>query len=301
MSGNLNNQAKAATIGVFDGLHVGHKHLIAQLMDNAATRGLQPTVITFSSHPASLLSHKPAPGKLISESQKKEILCKCGIKNIITLDFNKQIAMLSSKEFLLHIRSLYDIHFLLVGFNHKFGSDRQSTFDDYRHFGIETGVEVAAATPFPQFEVSSSLIRSSIERGNVAQATKLLGRPYCISGTVVEGYHNGAKLGFPTANLNEDNGLMIPANGVYATLVRIDSGIWLPSVCNIGYRPSVSPDGKVTIEVHILDFERSIYGNHLDLQFIEHIRDEKKFPSLDDLKTQLQADCQFARNILKTI
>lgn len=292
----------AATIGVFDGLHIGHKHIVEFLVAQARERGLKPIVITFNTHPAAVIPGKTPPGRLISNEEKCRILASWGVKEVVMLEFDSKIASMTSAEFLRYIHDSFGVRMLLVGFNHKFGSDRNSTISDYIAGGARLGVEVIEATRFPHAEVSSSAVRSLITAGKVDEAAQLLDNFFTLPGTVVEGYHNGAKLGFPTANLLPDNAdALLPANGVYAVRASINGGGWLPAVCNVGYRPSVSPDGKVSIEVHILDFSADIYGAPMKVQFVKMLRNEVKFDSLQQLRKQLALDCEHARGVLNEI
>ncbi|MDE6716542.1 MAG: riboflavin biosynthesis protein RibF [Muribaculaceae bacterium] len=289
----------AATIGVFDGLHLGHRHLVDYLVELAHERNLEPVVITFHRHPASIIPGKTPPGRLIPNEEKHLILKSWGIYDVISLDFDSQMASMTSKDFLDYIHDKFGVRMLLVGFNHKFGSDRQSSLADYIRYGKEVGVEVIEATRFPHADVSSSAVRALIKAGDVAEAGRLLDSYYTLRGTVVEGYRNGTKLGFPTANIKPaHDDMLIPANGVYAVWASVAGGDWLPAVCNIGFRPSVSPDGKATIEVHILDFNADIYGASIKVQFVKRMRAEMKFDGLDLLKQQLARDCDDARAIL---
>lgn len=294
----IHDMLTAATIGVFDGLHIGHRHLVDLLVELAHMRNLQPVVITFHRHPATVIPGKTPPGRLIPNEDKHIILESWGVHEVISLDFDSRMAAMTSRDFLKYIHDEFGVRILLVGFNHKFGSDRRSTIADYIRFGKEVGVEVVEATRFPHADVSSSAVRSLISSGDVGKAARLLDNYYTLSGTVVEGYHNGKKLGFPTANIKpKHDDMLIPVTGVYAVWASISGGEWLPAVCNIGYRPSVSPDGKATIEVHILDFDADIYGASMKVQFVGRLRAETKFDSLEQLKQQLARDCEDARAI----
>ncbi|MCH5215872.1 MAG: riboflavin biosynthesis protein RibF [Muribaculaceae bacterium] len=296
---NISDSHTAATIGVFDGLHLGHRHLVNTLTEHAHVRNLKPIVITFKQHPASVISGKNAPGKLISDNEKRQILHSWGVETVIFLDFDAQIAGLSSHQFIEYIRNNYGVKFLLVGFNNKFGSDRKSNISDYSLSGKMLGVEVIEASRFPIANVSSSIIRSLLLSGEVDKAAQLLGNFYTLHGTVVEGYHNGSKLGFPTANMClSEQEMLLPANGVYAVQASVNGGSWMPAVCNIGYRPSVSPDGTVSTEVHILDYSGNIYNDPLSIRFVKKLRSESQFNSIQLLQQQLVRDCNNARIIL---
>lgn len=290
----------AATIGMFDGVHAGHRYVLSVLREKAQERGLASAAITFPLPPQSVVN----PGKqyrvLMSLDEKEEALESEGIDFVVVLDFNKAMSMLTAREFLKLIRDRYGVKFLLVGYDHHFGHDRKG-FDDYAAYGSELGVEVCLC---PKFEmdgrkVASSAIRELVANGDVACAATLMGRHYRLEGEVVAGYQNGRKLGFPTANIRiSDNCKVIPCNGVYAVSVFLPGGIEKEGMLNIGYRPTVGSDGHVSVEVNIFDFSADIYGMPIAVEFVARLRDERKLESLDALKSQLAADKEVVKNIL---
>ena len=291
----------AVAIGMFDGVHAGHRHLLAQLKSVAGERGMVPGVVTFRSHPTCVLT-PDCPVPLISTSCERETLLRAeGIGRVVMLDFNDELRALTSREFMLMLRVTYGVRTLLVGFNHHFGSDRSHGFTDYHRIGREIGVEVVLATEVPGAKVSSSIIRRLIAAGQVEKAGALLGRPCRLEGEVVAGRQLGRTIGFPTANVRPLHPeLILPGSGVYAARVTVegDSEVY-GAMVNIGWRPTVNSDMQdVTIEAHLLDFSGDIYGKKVRVELPARIRDEHRFPSVEELRLQLTEDVKSARALL---
>lgn len=284
----------AATIGFFDGVHRGHQYLIANLVEVAHAKGLEATVITFDEHPRRVLQSDYQPEMLSTLESKLLLLSKTKVDNVVVLHFDLALASLSAREFMqqvlhdhLHVETLY------IGYDHRFGHNRAETFNDYVGYGKEMGMDVQRSQAFQLngVNVSSSMIRSFLREGEVDLANQCLGYPYTIIGKVVNGYHEGRKLGFPTANLDISHfGQMIPASGVYAVKVRLETSVEMKhGMMNIGNRPTF--DGKrITLETHIFNFDDDIYDQLLLVSFVRHIRGECKFDSPEELAEQLRED-----------
>lgn len=296
----------AATIGLFDGLHRGHRYLLEQLRQVAANRHLDTAVVTFADHPRCLLGHPDAPSLLTPLDEKIALLSESGVHRCILLDFSPEMAQCSAETFLCdYLRGRFDIDLLLVGHDHRFGRPRLGEgFAEYVEYGRRVGIEVQRASRYAPSDVSeviaSSVVRRLLAEGKVAEAWRLLGRPYTLSGMVVEGRRNGRKLGFPTANLRLDSPRkLLPRIGVYAVYVDLDNRRYC-AMTNIGRRPTLDNGTDITIETHLLDFDQNLYGRQLTLQFIERIRDEKRHSSLAALVQQLQDDARQTRLLLSS-
>ena len=284
--------AIAATIGMFDGFHLGHRTLVESLKREAGKRGLATAVVTFRDHPQNVLHH--AGQKWICTLDDRiQCIADQGVDYLILMDFTPELAALDSTAFMMLLRDRYHLRALVVGFNHRFGHNRSEGFDDYRANGARLGVEVVQAAEYAgeYAPVSSSIVRRYIAEGNVEAAMHRLYHPFCLSGTVVHGLKNGRKIGFPTANVGGYSPQVImPANGVYVTLAQIDDGDWLPSMANIGTRPTVLAEGGISVEVNIFDFDADIYDRRFAVRFIKRLRSEQHYASLEELKQQLAAD-----------
>ena len=282
----------AATIGFFDGVHLGHVHLLRQLMDAASERGLKSMAITFPEHPRQILQSDYRPRLLSTPEDKMKLLEKTGIDYCFPLHFTSALAAMDARSFMTDfLQKRLGVDMLLVGHDHHFGHDTNLGIDDYRRIGSEIGMEVIPADAFlyQGSPISSSRIRRELVAGNVKEANDMLGYRYSISGTVIHGLQNGRKMGFPTANLGPYCEFMqIPADGVYAAFATVDGEVW-PAMVNIGFRPTF--EGKArTIEAHLLGFDRDIYFHDLTLDFVEFLRAERRFDSPQELAAQLDAD-----------
>jgi riboflavin kinase / FMN adenylyltransferase len=289
-----NIQAYAATIGFFDGVHSGHRFLINELIREARSRQLQSLIITFRIHPRKVLQREFQPRLLTDPDEKKALLRATGVDQVVELNFSPEMAALTAREFIQQILSnQLNVKMLLIGHDHRFGKNREEGFPAYVQYGRETGMEVLQANRFSTDQaphISSSEIRHAVQRGNMPYANKLLGYQYAFSGLVVSGYQVGRKIGFPTANLkveNEDK--LIPGSGVYAVDVIIEDEQFR-GMLNIGIRPTLTDDNRLSIEVHIIGFDKDIYHQQIKIIFLEKIREEQKFASIDELVTRLAID-----------
>ena len=287
------NRKKAAVVGFFDGLHRGHRSLLDFARAGAKMRGLQPVAVTFRECPIEYLRPGSSPKLLASPSERLRALGEyLGSNSVIALDFNRELATMTAREFMLMLHDAYGVELLVVGFNNRFGSDRDKTFTDYQAIGREIGMEVERAPELGEMKgVSSSAIRKAISEGRMDDAAEMLGRRYAITGEVQHGRKVGRTIGFPTANLRPtDPRLLVPAPGVYSGTAYDAAGTRYPAMVNIGVCPTVSSAGTQTIEAHLIGFEGDLYGKTVTLEFTGRMRGERRFGSLDELKTQLEAD-----------
>ena len=264
----------AATIGFFDGLHVGHKFLIERLVSISKERGYESMVITFSNHPRLVFSTESDLKLLSTGEEKRNMISNYGVDYCLMLRFTKEFATMTSGQFMEVLAERFHVKLLLVGYDHHFGSDVRSGFDDYKRYGAECGVEV----------------------GDISLANSMLGYNYSVTGCVVKGNQIGRSIGFPTANLYVDKEKLPPKCGVYAVWVEV-CGCVYPGMMNIGSRPTVGGD-KVTFEVNIIGYEGDIYGEFVCISFAAFIRDEIKFESIELLKKQLEKDKEKVLSIL---
>lgn len=285
----------AATVGMFDGVHRGHRHLLHTLRSiNTGRR--QPLAVTFPQHPLSLLAPEKAPKLITSPEEKVSLLHNEGAE-VAMLDFDRKLASMTASEFMTMLRDRHGVSRLLLGFSNRFGSDRNLTFDDYCAIGAKLGIEVIQAGPLPDGDmVSSSAIRSEIIGGDIKAANEMLGRPFSITGQVVAGKQIGRTIGFPTANISiHDNRLILPRIGVYACDAILDDNRQFRAAVNIGVRPTIDPESqKISIESHIIGFSGDLYGSTITLRFLGRLRDERRFDSRHDLCRQLAADSRLA-------
>lgn len=282
----------AATIGFFDGVHRGHRFLLEQVKEEAAGKGLCPSVITFPTHPRQVLQPDFHPQLLSTPAEKLHLLEEAGIANCILLPFTAELSRLSAKEFMLLLRTDYNVRTLVIGYDHRFGHNRLESFEDYVRYGQELDIDIVQARAYTQenAKVSSSAIRELLSQGEVHTASRLLGYPYPLEGTVTDGYRVGRKIGFPTANLRVDHPFkLVPAEGVYAVKVEVEGQQHL-GMLNIGHRPTLNNGADRSIEVHILDFAGDIYRQNIRIEFLRFLRPETKFASIEELISQIEKD-----------
>ncbi|MDE5744548.1 MAG: bifunctional riboflavin kinase/FAD synthetase [Paramuribaculum sp.] len=296
------SEDKIAVVGTFDGVHLGHIYLLNALKDEANRSRLSPLIITFSGHPLEIIRPDKAPPQLSSLPEKITSMKKLGFDHIEVLNFDSDLRNMSAHEFMAMLRDKYAVNTLLLGYDTRFGHDRPYGAEAYQAIGKELGMSVHQAPEYvvDDVPICSSKIRKLLSVGEVSSANNLLGKTYSITGKVVHGKKLGRKIGFPTANISPiDPKQLIPAPGVYAADVVLPDNKRRRAMVNIGFRPTVEISDKphLTFEVHILDFAGDLYDHVVRIEFIDRIRDEKKFESLDQLKTQLTLDAQTAKNI----
>ena len=287
----------AATVGFFDGVHAGHRFLINELKEIAKAENLKSVVVTFATHPRKVLHTDFQPELLNTLPEKLVQLESTGIDTCIVLDFSLEMASLSAFDFLKTILlEKYNVRSLLVGHDHRFGHNRLDGFPEYKKHGVTLGMKVIQATCFSTSEIhhiSSSEIRLALHRGDITLANRILTYPYSFIGKVVNGFKIGRKIGFPTANLvSEDKEKLIPPFGVYAVRVHWNNNAY-KGMMNIGTRPTLDNGLHTSLEVHIINFDEDIYSHTIRIEFLQKIRDEKKFNGVDELIEQLQKDKQF--------
>ncbi len=289
-------------IGVFDGVHLGHRAVIDCTLASARESNGTPVIVTFDPHPARVLRPENSPRLLTSTNHKLQLLAAAGVENVLLVEFNRDFASHSPGAFIrllaAHSQTLKSIS---VGEDWAFGRNRSGNVDFLRGQGIELGFQVIAVPPVKINGeiVSSTLIRRAIEDGQLASAAQYLGRPYTILGTVVSGLEIGRTIGFPTANLSAHNE-QFPPNGVYAIRATVKSNPH-EGVANIGIRPTLKDavPGRL-LEVHIFDFDCDLYGQDIEVSFAKFLRTEEKFTSLDALRTQIALDSAMSRDYFAT-
>ena len=285
-----------ATIGFFDGVHLGHRHLLRQVIEVAQAHNLTPMVVTFAQLPRKVVHHDSSRFCLLTTTEEKiSLLKKVGISHCEVMDFTPELASLTAYEFMQLLRNKYHVYALLIGYDHRFGHNRSEGFVDYVNYGKELGIDVIQATEYPA--VSSSRIRELLLSGDLQEANKCLGYPYMLRGQVVSGFHVGQTLGFPTANLQVTAEKLIPANGVYAVMVEMDNKKY-QGMLNIGTRPTLANGDERSIEVHIFNFNDDIYDKELRLSLVKRTRGEVKFATKEQLVQQLQRDATMIKDIL---
>lgn len=296
-----NQNGVVATIGMFDGVHVGHKSVLKVVVDIAKERAMQSAVVTFFKHPQCILHSDCSIKMLMPVEDRIKYLKKEDIDEIILINFTKELSQLSADGFINMLHSKYNVAVLVVGYNHRFGHNREESLRDYIAYGKKIGVEVVSGKEYKgDFSlVSSSIIRRDVAAGDVETASKKLGKPFYLRGEVIQGFKNGRKLGFPTANMAlPDSSLLLPQNGVYAVRVGVPGMGNYDGMCNIGVRPTLGGKTALSIEVNIFDFDADIYGKEIEIQFIKYIRAEKKMNNLVELSAQLGEDKRKAQEIL---
>lgn len=288
------------TLGVFDGLHLGHQRIMQTVVERARAVSAVPTAITFDPHPRAVLHPESAPPLLQTLDQRLANFEVLGIEQAIVIPFDREFASLPAEEFLadivrdrLHAKEVY------LGKGFAFGKGRGGNIELLRKMSAELGFKADEVDEvrLRGHRISSSRIRKLLDEGRVNLARRMLGRPYGVEGVIIRGNRRGHTIGFPTANLKPHN-RVIPRFGVYATATLID-GAWRRSITNIGVRPTFENDAEPSIESFIFDFDRDLYGDVLRVRFLHRIRDERKFNGIDELKAQIQKDSARALNYFR--
>lgn len=294
-------RGSVVSVGVFDGVHLGHQAILAANVRRARELDAVPTVITFRRHPKRLLLGH-APKTLTTLDHRLELFARRGISHTVALPFDAELRSMSAERFVreVAVKGLGAKAFVL-GFDSKFGRGREGTPEEIAKLGFD--VEVVGKVLAGDRAVSSTAIREAVELGDLDGAARMLGRPVTVLGKVVRGQGVGRGLGFPTANLNLQHGLH-PPPGVYACRARlVDAGVWElpePAVTNIGFRPTVAGEvpEKPLVEAHLLDYEGDLYGDRIELEFVAFLRSEQRFSGIDELRAQIGRDADEARGIL---
>ncbi len=287
--------------GFFDGVHVGHRLVIKQLVEAAAVRGDESMVITFWPHPRNVLQKEARTLRLLTTLQeKKQMLMDLGVDHVEVLPFTKDFSTMTTEEYLLQIMEKFGAKTVLLGYDNRIGSDAGDS-DQVARTAESLGLEVIRTDMVPSeqgYAVSSTKIRQRLEEGDVQGAAAMLGYDYPLHGVVVAGNRIGRTLGFPTANMQLYEPLkLVPGNGAY--FVRVETvGRQFYGMCNIGYRPTVASGNARTIETNIFGFDEDIYGLDIKVTFLQKIRDEIRFASLEELKMQLETDRDDCLNVI---
>lgn len=287
-------------IGVFDGVHRGHQAVISTSAQHARSANGTPVVVTFDPHPMKVLRPRQAPHLLTATQHKIRLIRDLGVQHLLIIKFDKAFAATSPEEFVQQLATQSKpLREICVGHEWSFGKGRRGNLALLKELGEQLNFNVVGipAVTLPNGElVSSTAIRHAIEAGDLGKGAEMLGRGYTILGTVVRGENLGKKIGFPTANLSAHSE-QFPPNGVYFAEARLD-GIVHPGVVNLGYRPTVSSDkSERVLEIYLLDFDHDIYGKDIEVRFIQYLRPEQKFESLDALVRQIELDVQQARKL----
>ena len=281
------------TFGVFDGLHLAHQKIMTTVVERARASGFTATVATFDPHPRSILHPETAPPLLQTFDQKMEGMERLGVEQAVVLRFTPELAEIRARDFLVDtVFGRLDAREVYLGHGFAFGHNREGRFELLKQVAEELG-RIAEEVPellVRGHRVSSTMIRRLLGAGRLNLARRMLGRPYGIESRVVEGRRiAGPHLNYPTANLKPRN-TVLPANGVYVTLTLVE-GEWRRSITNIGHKPTFGGDPEVTVETHVIDFDRELYGETIRVRFLHHLRGEQKFESIDALRTQIEQDC----------
>jgi len=295
----LQLSGSCVSIGSFDGVHIGHQKLIADLKLSAEKHHVPAVVLTFFPHPAVFLKQIETPYYLTTPDEKSGILSDHGVDVLISLPFTRELAEMTAVEFMELLRKHTGIKELVVGPGFTLGKNRSGTIETLTDVGRSLGFTVKSISPETQSEeiVSSSQIRKMLDLGDVQGAALALGRPYSVLGTVVNGDGRGRKIGFPTANLDSWPQKKLPAIGVYRCLTFLDGKEYL-CVGNVGYRPTFTDNTKkVFVEIHLLDYKGDLYGRELQVKFTHRLRGEVKFSSFEELVTQIHCDIETAREL----
>lgn len=303
---NLRNEVPQkgmiATLGFFDGVHLGHRHLINQVVQEAKRLGKESVVITFPVHPRKVLDKDYQPPLLCGFEEKITQLATTDIDNCIVLDFTPELSQLSAKEFIHQIlKNKIGLDGLIVGYDHRFGKNREEGFDHYFSYGAEVGIHVIEGTKylFGKQTVSSSQIRYLLAQGDISLANTFLSYNYTITGKIIEGYKVGRRIGFPTANIKLwERYKVIPTDGVYAVRVHIDKDIH-DGMLYIGNRPTLHDDSQTSVEVNIFDFDEDLYNKTLTVEFVSFVRPDIKFHGVEPLIAQITKDKATVREKLK--
>lgn len=318
MAMSSQGRGAVAAVGMFDGVHAGHRYVLQRVASLAREKGGESMAFTFDCHPLCLVDARRVPQSLCSLEQRLELMGHCGIDHCRVLHFDEALRELTAERFIALLKEKYDVRTLVMGYDHSFGSDRLRTTEQYVQAAAGSGVEIVRAERYilpsrGELVVSSSAVRAALSEGDVALAAEMLGRQYSIDGEIIEGRHLGRTIGFPTANMAVDSAMMLPAPGVYAAIVTLDAGkdvslsdgndvsfcdghsasfAEYPAMVNIGHNPTVNdnPAAPLSVEAHLINFAGSLYGRRLRLRFLRRLRGERRFPTLDALAAQLRAD-----------
>jgi riboflavin kinase/FMN adenylyltransferase len=286
--------ASSVALGIFDGVHLGHQSIIKAAQQEAVERGLSSVILTFENHPRSLTINN-CPSLITDFQTRLKLFKELGVDYVLAIKFSLEIMNMSPDEYLRnYLLAILNAKSVSVGYDHHFGKNRSGNVEFLKEFCKENNLSLTIKEAFKIDGdlVSSSSIREQLSTGNIKEANKLLGRNFTLRGTVIHGDGRGKELGFPTANLKISDELIKPKAGVYLATANKHK-----CLVNIGYRPTFSDKHELSIEAHLLDFTENLYDHELELEFIDKIRDEKKFSSKDELIKQIKEDVNFTKKI----
>lgn len=293
-------QPTVLTIGTFDGVHLGHQKIVERVVTTARQEGLLATVFTFFPHPRMVVQHDKGLKLIHTLEEKKQLLQQLGVDLLVVQPFNEAFAQLTAEEFVSTILvQRLNVKKVIIGYDHRFGRNRTANIDDMRLFGEKYGfaVEEISVQEVDEVSVSSTKIREALNKGDVTTAAHYLGTPYSLTGRVVHGLKLGRTLGYPTANIQvTEDYKLIPKDGVYAVYSYID-GRKVYGMMSIGKNPTIEGKGA-SIEVYFFDFNGNLYDQKLTIEFVQYLREEQKFATIDLLKKQLQDDETAARKAI---
>ncbi|MBU3142075.1 bifunctional riboflavin kinase/FAD synthetase [Clostridium sp. CF012] len=283
-------------LGSFDGLHLGHMHLINKAVELSKENNAKSMICTFKNHPLSVINKEICPKLIMDNDTKIELLENTGIDIVNLVHFDKEFMKITPEEFIKNMVKFYNAKGIVVGFNYRFGYKNLGDVEMLQKYSSILGYKlyVCEAISVNNEVVSSSSIRHLIAEGDIIKANELLGRPHTIAGEVIKGKQLGRTIGFPTVNLNYKKQYILPKGGVYYTLAEYDNNMY-KAITNIGYNPTVE-GGKLSVETYILNFNKQIYGEKVKIYFINRIRDEVKFDTIEELRQQLIKDKEYAFN-----
>ena len=292
------SQSALLTIGVFDGVHLGHRHLLERLRETAARENAASAVLTFTNHPRTVIRPGDCVQYITTVEDRLELLRREGVDLVLPLTFDVELSRLKADEFVDLLLERLNMGGLVMGSSFAMGHQRGGTPPVLAEMGRDKGFSTTVVEPASSQgeEVSSTAIRDAVSRGDVGRASRLLGRPFALRGVVVRGQARGRSLGFPTANLNLPWSQIVPGNGIYAARAIVE-GAARPAAVSIGVRPTFD-DGERVVEVHILDFGGDLYGSELAVEFVERLRDELRFDSAEELVAQMNDDVEQTRQVL---
>jgi riboflavin kinase/FMN adenylyltransferase len=296
----MTDSGRVMAVGFFDGVHIGHAALLEKVKQKALETEARPAVLSFDTHPDDLVFHQTV--KLIGDSEnRKELIERCyGIEEVFFLCFDRNLMNMPWDQFISFSSEEFNIRCYVVGYDFTFGRNGEGTAEKLKFYCQQKGLgcEIIDAVKLDGKVVSSTLIRSLIDQGDIKQANRFLGHPYCFSGVVQNGFHIGRQMQVPTINLSFPEGVVIPKYGVYATKVILPDGREFMAATNVGIRPTVGTDNQVSVESFLIHFNGDLYGVRVRVDFYDFLRQERKFPDLQTLSAQIQTDIAQSEAIL---
>ena len=289
----------AVAFGVFDGVHLGHKHLLASLQRSAGERNLAPVAVTLSNHPFSVLRPEVKVRMLTSLRERLQLLGDSGVEDVASVTFTRELSLTSARDFMTTLRDCLGLQHFVAGPDMAVGHNREGTLPVLAMLGEELGYTLETVSQFTLdgMSVRSTAVRNALDAGDIALANRLLGRRFTLDGPVVEGEGRGEGLGYPTANIGVEPLQALPADGIYAAWLTTGD-LKLPAAASIGHKPTFHEHWPMVVEAFVLDFEGNLYGEHVRLEFVERLRTQERFESVDALAAKMDDDVLRTRRIL---